>query len=116
MFTQEDGIEVHFVSVNCFSTLSFLLNSFGILFFSIQHAIAIYFALKIRKVKIKVLNEYKELSATLYITTIAMIQGLACSVILQNFETIVESFISTAIFVTTTIFVGFAFIPKVMCY
>ena len=83
------------------------------MFYVPQHAFAIFIAVKIRNVKIRVLNEYKEVSTTIYISTIAVVEGLALSIILQDFETIVESFLSTSIIVVATTYIGFTFIPKV---
>ena len=107
---------MHYLGVNCFPLLSFLWIGIVILFYALQHGYAIFVALKIRKVKIKVLNEFKEVSATIYVSTLAMAEGLAISVILQDYETIVESLVSTAIIIVATTYVGFTFIPKVCFY
>ena len=83
------------------------------MFFAIQHGLGIYLAIKIRKVKIQVLNESREVATTIYLATIAMFEGLALSIVLQDFETIVESLICTAIIIVSTTYIGFTFIPKV---
>ena len=112
-YLQDDGVTVNYLSVNCFSPLSFLWIGVLIMFYVPQHAFAIFIAVKIRNVKIRVLNEYREVSTTIYISTIAVLEGLAFSVILQDFETIVESFSSASIIVVATTYIGFTFIPKV---
>ena len=81
-----------------------------------QHGYAIFVALKIRKVKIEVLNEFKEVSLTIYISTLVTTEGFAIAIILRGYETIVESLICTAIIIVATTYVGFTFIPKVCFY
>ena len=85
-------------------------------FYTIQHGYAIFVALKIRKVKIEVLNEFKEVSLTIYISTLVITEGFAIAIILRGYETIVESLVSTAIIIVATTYVGFTFIPKVCFY
>ena len=85
-------------------------------FYTIQHGYAIFVALKIRKVKIEVLNEYKKVSLTIYISTLVITEGFAIAIILRGYETIVESLVSTAIIIVATTYVGFTFIPKVCFY
>ena len=101
------------MNVNCTTAFSYLWIGVGILFFAVQHGYAIFVAIRIRKVKIKVLNEYKAVSATIYISTITMTEGLALSFILRDFDTLVESLVCTALIIIATTYVGFTFIPKV---
>ena len=85
-------------------------------FYTIQHGYAIFVALKIRKVKIEVLNEYKEVSLTIYISALVITEGFAIAIILRGYESILESLLSTAIIIVATTYVGFTFIPKVCFY
>ena len=116
-FTQEDRIQVQYLVPDCFTTFSYIWLGFVMFFFyTIQHGYAIFVALKIRKVKIEVLNEFKEVSLTIYISTLVITEGFAIAIILRGYETIVESLVSTAIIIVATTYVGFTFIPKVCFY
>ena len=102
---------------NCLTPLSYLWLGVVIFFFyTIQHGYAIFVALKIRKVKIEVLNEFKEVSLTIYISILVITEGFVIAIILRGYETIVESLVSTAIIIIATTYVGFTFIPKVCFY
>ena len=101
---------------HCLRPISFLWLGVVILFYAIQHGYAIFVALKIRKVKVEVLNEFKEVSLTIYISTLVITEGFAIVYIIEGYATIVESLVSTAIIIVATTYVGFTFIPKVCFY
>ena len=74
---------------------------------------ALILAIKTRKIKIKILNDSKEISVIVYVTTVATVEASVVALILQGFDTLSESLLSSAFFIITTTILGLVHIPKV---
>lgn len=74
---------------------------------------AFVLAVRIRNVKIKVLNDAKEVVAIVYFTTIAIVETMIIGAALQSYNNVSESLFTGHLLVSTSAVVGFTFIPKV---
>ena len=72
-------------------------------------------AVKSRNVKIKVLNDSKEVALIVYITTFAAVETAIMGSALQNYNNVGESLFTGHLLVATTAVVVITFVPKV-CY
>ena len=75
---------------------------------------ALVLALRIRNVKIRVVNDSKEIAAMVYLTTIAVLESLILGLVLPgNHISIVLS--AGHLVLAASAIVGLTFIPKVWC-
>ena len=74
---------------------------------------AFVFAILIRKVAIPVLNESKEISAMIYLTTILVIEMLIFSLLLGQYNDLQEGLLNAHLILATTVVLVFLFVPKV---
>ena len=72
-------------------------------------------AVKSRNVKIKVLNDSKEVALIVYITTFAAVETAIMGTALQNYNNVGESLFTGHMLLATTAIVVITFVPKV-CY
>ena len=72
-------------------------------------------AVKSRIVKIKVLNDSKEVALIVYITTFAAVETAIVGIALGNYKNVGESLFIGHMLVATTAIVVIIFVPKV-CY
>ena len=72
-------------------------------------------AVKSRNVKIKVLNDSKEVALIVYITTFAAVETAIMAFVLQNYNNVCESLFTGHLLIATTAVVVITFVPKV-CY
>ena len=72
-------------------------------------------AVKSRNVKIKVLNDSKEVALIVYITTFAAVETAIMGTALQNYNNVSESLFTGHLLLATTAAVVITFVPKV-CY
>ena len=71
--------------------------------------------MKSRNVKIKVLNDSKEVALIVYITTFAAVETAIMGTALQNYNNVGESLFTGHMLIATTAVVVITFVPKV-CY
>ena len=83
------------------------------LYLIILQIMALILAIVNRKVKIEVLNDFKEMSIIVYTITILFIPLFAITYGVSSYTTISEAFFSGAIMLATTVFLFFTFVPKV---
>ena len=77
------------------------------------HITAIVLAVQTRKVKVKALNETKEVTAIIYISSIILVVLIAVSFTVTMFKNISEACITTGLLTITTSFLITIFVPKV---
>jgi len=75
--------------------------------------IGVVLAFSIRKVKIKGLNDSKEISIILYITSIILVIVIVITLALGDYINVSGSIFSLGVSTATTVVLGFIFIPKV---
>ena len=83
---------------------------------AILYAIGVYLAFKIRRVKIQGLNESKEVSATLYITSGILAVLLVINFVLGDYIDVDAFFYGIGIATATTVVLICTFLPKVCTY
>ena len=80
---------------------------------SALHIVALILAIQTRKVRIKILNDSKEVAAIIYITSIVLAELVIVSFSLTNFQNIYETLYCGGLIVAATVVLAVIFIPKV---
>ena len=75
--------------------------------------VAVILAFSIRKVKIKGLNDSKEISAIVYITSIILVLTIVMTLALRDFINVSGTVNAVGYSTAATVVLGFIFIPKV---
>ncbi len=112
-FLQDYGIHIDHLQVDCFHIAAYSWNVFLSSCVVLVELAALILAIKTRKIKIKILNDSREISIIVYVTTIATVEASVVAIILQGFDTLSESLLSTAFFIITSTILGLVHIPKV---
>ena len=110
---QENGIIENYFVVECYTPASFSWQLFFYLYLAILQTIALVLAFKIRKIEIKVLNDSKEISAIVYITTVLGVKLMLVTSLLYNYRNIRLLLYYSGALIITTVIVGLVHIPKV---
>ncbi len=84
---------------------------YGYLF--ILQLVAVIFAFQTRKVKIKALNEAKQVIAIIYTTTVCLVIFILTSFALSSYLNTTSALYSITTMAATTIFLALIFVPKV---
>lgn len=116
MFLQDDGIKELSVVSRCHSpTEPYWL---GLLFGYkiIIQAIGVFLAFKVRKVKIRGLNESREVSAILYITSVILAAMIVTSFVLGDYIDVDGFIFAVGLSTATTVVLIFTFASKVTLY
>ena len=77
--------------------------------------IGVFLAFSIRNVKIKGLNDSREVSAILYITTIILVATVLCTFVFGEYINVDGATFGTGIATATSFVLGLLFVPKVGC-
>ena len=75
--------------------------------------IALFMAFHTRRVKIKALNDSKEIAAIIYINSIILIILVVTEFALQHYNDVYTALFGLALFIEASIFLGLVFVPKV---
>ena len=75
--------------------------------------LAMFMAFHARRVKIKVLNDSKEIAAIVYVNSIILALLVVVEFSLSRYHTVHASLFGLALLVGPTVFLSFVFIPKV---
>ena len=108
------GITVqHFILVCGNSLAENVLSGVTVSIKLIMHIIAIVLSIRIRNVKIDVINDTKESQAIVYISTVLILSLMACSFTLEGFANAYGIGIGVCVYLESITFLGLTFIPKV---
>ena len=114
---QGEGFDVIYNVSVCFSPDQFIflgiIYSYKIVLQVIAIILAIILAFSIRKVKIKGFNDSREISAIVYITSIILVFVVVTTLALRDFINVSGTTNSLCLSTTSTVVLGFIFIPKV---
>ena len=80
-----------------------------------MQAIGVFLAFNIRKVKIKGLNDSKEISVILYITTVIVGIVILVTFVFGDYINVDAGTYGLGITTATTVVLTFIFVPKVSC-
>ena len=96
------------------------LNKNAIIWLAISYAykgllqlVAMFMAFHTRRVKIKALNDSKEIAAIIYINSITLVLLVVVEFALSNYHDAYAALFGLALLVGATIFLTLTFIPKV---
>lgn len=78
--------------------------------------IGVLLAFSIRKVKIKGLNDSKEISAIIYITSVLLVVVITITMALGDYVNVNSGVFAVGVSTASTVVLGFLFIPKVSDY
>ena len=109
---QDDGIVENFFVINCFSTGSFIWQTVLYIYLGLLLAAALILAFRTRKVKISVLKETKEMTIIVSVTTFILLQTLVFGFLLQDYNNVQEIFFNSGVFIVSTSFLVFLYVPK----
>ena len=113
LHSQEKGIIENYFTIKCYPLLSFFWQLVIYLYLTILQTIALVLAFKIRKVEIKELNNSKEISAIVYITTVIAIELMLGHILLYKYNNVAHLLYYSGVVIMATMTVGLIYIPKV---
>ena len=77
---------------------------------------ALFLAFLTRRVEIKELNDSKSVAAIIYVTTFIIAVLLVDTFVTVGYIVVSEGLFSGGLLISTSVFLGFTFIPKVVSY
>ena len=110
---QENGIIENYLVINCYSPSSFYWRLALYTHLGILQTSALVLAFKTRNVKIPVLNDSKAISASVFITSALDVGLIIVTISLQNYSSLIAFYFYGFIMLSTAVFVGLVFVPKV---
>ena len=111
---QDDGVTVINCAWECYDKAPpFIWLSLEFVYMAVLQVVALILTFKTRKVKIKALNDSKSVTAIIYTTSILLAGVAIVTFALKSFVVVTQLLFSGGVILSTTIFVGFVFIPKV---
>ena len=90
--------------------------AFSYAYKGILQIIGMFMAFHIRKVKIKALNDSKQIVAIIYINTIILITLIASVFALDDYHNGHAAIVGLALMIDASLFLGALFVPKVNIY
>lgn len=113
---QDDGFRVTFTIKICYSpNRAYFLGAIYSYKVALQ-VIGVLLAFSIRKVKIKGLNDSKEISAIIYITSVLLVVVITITMALGDYVNVNSGVFALGVSTASTVVLGFLFIPKVGDY
>lgn len=112
-FTQDDGYPVTFFVKRCHSSTEYYWISVLFAYKFLLQAIGVFLAFRIRKVKVKGLNDSREVSAILYITTAITVAVFLVTFIIGDYINVDGGTYGLGISTATTFVLILIFVPKV---
>ena len=110
---QEEGFNVTYNVSVCSSSARFVFLGITFSYKIVLQVIAIILAFSIRKVKIKGLNDSREISAIVYATSIILVLVIVMTLALRSFINVSGTINGLGFSTASTVALGFIFIPKV---
>lgn len=83
------------------------------LYLAILQTAALVLAFKTRNVKIKVLNDSKEISAIVYITSVIDVELILVTIALTFYNNLIAFFYYGGVLIATTVLLSLVYVPKV---
>ena len=113
IFLQEKGIIENYLVIYCYTSVSFYWRLFLYLYLAILQVSALVLAFKTRNVKIKVLNDSKEISAIVYITSVVDVELIIVTIALSDYNNLIAFFYYGGVLIATTVILSLVYVPKV---
>lgn len=110
---QEDGINyVNFVFI-CMNDDAIVWLALSYAYKGLLQLVAMFMAFHTRRVKIKILNDSKEVAAIIYINSIILVLLAVVEFALSNYHEVHAALFGLALLVGSTVFLTLVFVPKV---
>lgn len=113
----EFGIRIQYFAYGCYSKGNIPQYAWvGIThgYEAILLLVGIFFAIKTRKVKIKLLNDSKYVAGQVYVSAIALLLLVILTFTLDGYQNVSETVVSGGIIFASAVFMALAFVPKVI--
>ena len=108
-------LEILYIHI-CTKGRSVIWLAVSLAYKGILQIVAIVMAFHIRRVKIKALNDSKEIAAIIYINSIILVIMAVSLFMLEEYHNLHAALFGLALLVQATLFLGILFIPKVSLY
>ena len=111
---QDNGKRLENFVFTCSKENSYIWLLISFIYKGSLQVLAIFMAFHTRKVKIKALNDSKEIMAIIYINSIILALLTVTEFALKPFNDVYAALFGLALLVEGTLFLGLVFIPKVL--
>ena len=112
--SQEDGINYDNYVFICMNDDAIVWLAISYAYKGLLQLVAMFMAFHTRRVKIKVLNDSKEIAVIIYINSIILALLMVVEFALSNFHEVHAALFGLALLVAPTIFLTLVFVPKVL--
>ena len=113
MSLQEKGIIENYLVIYCYTSVSLYSRLLVYSYLAILQVSALVLAFKTRNVEIKVLNDFKEISAIVYITSVVDVELIIVTIALWEYSNLNAFFYYGGVLVGATVTLSLVYIPKV---
>ena len=112
---QSNGITINFCVYECYNgrVLPLLATGVGFSYVVLLQVVAFVLAVITRKVKIKVLNDSKEMAIIIYTSSVVLLAVGIVTFSLSSYLIVTETLFNGAVMLATTVVLFFLFVPKV---
>ena len=115
LFQDEETIIQNFIFICIAKEDSIIWLAVSYSYKAILQILAIFTAFTTRRVKIKALNDSKEIAAIIYINSVVLVLLGVIQLLLSKFHTVYTTMIGLGLWIEGTLFLGLLFVPKVCC-
>ena len=116
LLQQEDGINIENYVFVCSNTGSIVWLAISDIYQGLLQILAMFMAFHNRKVKIKGLNDTKEIFALVYLNSITLVLLAVTEFALQSYHNAHDGLLSLAHIVGATLFLSLVIVPRVCVY
>ena len=115
LYLQEDNVLFEKHNLVCQGPRDLIWIIVLYLYILATQLMAVFLAIRTRKVEIKILNDAKYIVAIIYLTSVIITIMIVCAVLLSNFLNADGAVFGGLIYVFITTVLAILFIPKVQC-
>ena len=115
LYLQEDNVLFEKHNLVCQGPRDLIWIIILYLYILATQLMAVFLAIRTRKVEIKILNDAKYIVAIIYLTSVIITIMIVCAVLLSNFLNADGAVFGGLIYVFITTVLAILFIPKVQC-
>ena len=112
-YPQDEGRNIEYYVFVCSNPNTTIWLAVSFAYKGLLQIVAIFMAFHTRKVKIKALNDSKEIAAIIYINNIVLVTLVMTEFALVSLQHIYKALFGMALLVGATIFLSLIFVPKV---
>ena len=113
MLVQAENKNVHEFLYSCINSGTVIWLAISYAYKGLLQLVAMFMAFHIRRVKIKALNDSKEIAVIIYINSIILVLLAVVEFALDNYHVVSSALFGLGLMVGATLFLTLVFIPKV---